>query len=308
MATVVNRRFERRVRIEWRTLAVIVCFWLAISATVGFSSHLPTVVKLGALSLLGAFFGSLQHEVIHRHPTPWLAVNRMFVIVPLQLFMPFERYRITHLQHHDCDLTDPFTDPESYYLSRSEWQRSGRLLQMIFRGNRMLVGRLSYGPGLTMIRYWAADLRLCLRDRTLAGVWLRHLVSCCVVVWLIVASPLQLWVYLVGFVYGGLALTLLRSFAEHCADHGIERTAVVATGWFFSLLFLNNNLHIAHHDQPHLAWFQLPEVGRRHSVIERARQGGGYYTGYLDVTRQYGLRQFCQVVHPYQDASVESPI
>lgn len=301
MSKAVEQQTRTRSRVEWRTLALIAAFWLVIVALVAFADRLPAAVLLLVLPLLGSFYGSLQHEVIHRHPTPWQAVNRVFVIVPLQLFMPFERYRVTHLQHHDSDLTDPLTDPESYYLSRSEWDRSGPVMRTVFQGNRTLMGRLSFGPGLTMVRFWWSDLRRCRSDRNVAGIWLRHVFGSCVVVGLVAISPLTTWMYLLGFVYGGLALTMMRSFAEHCADSGSERTAVVATGRFFSLLFLNNNLHIAHHDQPHVPWFELPDVGRHLGIAERARQGAGYYAGYREVARRFGRRQFCQVVHPYVD-------
>ena len=36
---------------------------------------------------------SLQHEIVHGHPTRWLGVNRLLAMLPLSLWLPFERYR-----------------------------------------------------------------------------------------------------------------------------------------------------------------------------------------------------------------------
>ena len=42
-------------------------------------------------------------------------------MVPLTLWLPYERYRHTHHVHHiDARLTDPLDDPESFY-----WRAGG---------------------------------------------------------------------------------------------------------------------------------------------------------------------------------------
>lgn len=301
MAKLIEAEKVTATSVEWPTVLLIVAFWCALTTTVVLADLVPTALTIVLLPLLGGFYGSLQHEVIHRHPTSRQWLNRCLVVVPLSLFMPFDRYRQTHLQHHASDLTNPAEDPESYYVTAQEWRQSGSIGRLILVTNRTLVGRLTLGPGLGMGRYWRADLRLAHTDRRVAVTWMWHGLGVAGIVAIIIASPLQLWVYLVGFVYGGLALTMLRSFAEHCGDPTRERTAVVATGRFFSLLFLNNNLHIAHHDSPSTPWYELPTVGLELAIAERAHQGGTYYHGYRDVARQYGLHQFCQVVHPDPD-------
>ena len=65
--------------------------------------------------------------------------------------------------------------------------------------------------------------------------------------------PLSLWMPYES-------LTQLRSFVEHRA-HTVPglRTVVVETNLFWALLFLNNNLHIAHH-----AWDLYRDIHLRH--------------------------------------------
>ena len=76
--------------------------------------------------------------------------------------------------------------------------------------------------------------------------------------------------------YPGISLALVRSFCEHQAAEQVgHRTIIVEASPFWSLLFLNNNLHVAHHDRPALAWYKLPAFYR----AERQRliaQNNGY--------------------------------
>ena len=66
---------------------------------------------------------SLQHEIVHGHPTRWRALNRLLGIVPLSLWLPYDRYRTLHRKHHiDERLTDPLDDPESYLLAPEDWR------------------------------------------------------------------------------------------------------------------------------------------------------------------------------------------
>lgn len=60
------------------------------------------------LILLTAWYLSLQHELIHGHPTRWPRVNQLFGLLPLAVWYPYGLYRDSHLRHHRNDhLTDP---------------------------------------------------------------------------------------------------------------------------------------------------------------------------------------------------------
>ena len=92
--------------------------------------------------------------------------------------------------------------------------------------------------------------------------------------------------------WGGAALSLLRSFAEHRPPDELgdgTPSAVVRAGWFFSLLYLNNNLHHTHHARPGLAWFELPAAHASIDGDRAAAAGAGLYHGYGDVARRFLL-------------------
>ena len=96
------------------------------------------------------------------------------------------------------------------------------------------------------------------------------------------------------------ALSLVRSFAEHKADSAVERrTAIVEGSRVFGLLFLFNNLHVAHHMRPSLPWYELPSWYARNREALAASNGGLIYRGYRDVFRQYFTRPYQQMIHPH---------
>ena len=135
----------------------------------------------------------------------------------------------------------------------------------------------------------------------ISRIWLWHLPAAgLVALWVSAVCGLPLWQYLLTFVLPGASLTLVRSFAEHkAARTDFERTALVETGWFFSLLFLNNNLHLAHHKRPDLPWHALPAYYRaeRRELLEE--NGGLIYRGYREILRRFLLQPVDAPAHPY---------
>ena len=117
--------------------------------------------------------------------------------------------------------------------------------------------------------------------------------------WVIGVCGMPLWVYLAAFVYPGMSLAMVRSFAEHrAAAEPEKRTAIVENAPILGLLFLNNNLHVAHHLRGGLPWYQIPAFYRLNREALIRRNGGLVYDGYLDVFRRYGLTSHDRVVHP----------
>lgn len=105
------------------------------------------------------------------------------------------------------------------------------------------------------------------------------------------------WVYVAVIVYPSISLSHVRSFAEHVAHEDSRlRTRVVEAHPFWALLFLNNNLHIAHHAKPKMAWFHLPQAWRqmRAPALERGLVFAG---GYREVTRKYFVRPYIRLDH-----------
>ncbi|MDH3293313.1 MAG: fatty acid desaturase [Acidimicrobiia bacterium] len=288
--------------VEWPTVVVAATIWLGLVVVMATHRSVPWWVTVPALMYLAGWYASLQHEVAHGHPTPWAWVNVAVAGAPLGFVYPYARFRDLHLAHHrDPDrLTEPGIDTESRYCSPEEWQRAGRLRRVLLRADRTLAGWLTVGVVSGSIRYIAQDLRRAGRDRRLGDIWVRHLISCALVGYLIVGVVgLPVLQLVVGLVYGRMVCTGLRTFAEHRWVAAGTRTAVVHASPLMALLFLNNNLHYTHHDRPGAPWYRLPGLHRELGADALAAAGAGLYTGgYLEQWRRFGFRPFCQPVHP----------
>lgn len=288
--------------IEWPTLALgfaILASWLAL---VWFHGAMPLWLWLPLAAWASAWWGSFQHEALHGHPTPSTAVNEVLATPPLWLWLPYARYRQTHLIHHrDARLTDPLDDPESRFVTGAEWARMSTLARALVRAQMTLAGRVIIGPLWIIPHFLAREARAIVAgDRRRAAIYAWHAVTLVpVLVFAFGVARIPVWQYLAGFVYGGLALTLIRSFAEHRADAQVtRRTIIVENALVLGLLFLNNNLHAAHHRWPGLAWYRLPARYREHRAALIAANGGQVYDGYRALVRRYALRPFADPVHP----------
>ncbi|MBV1703839.1 MAG: fatty acid desaturase [Hyphomicrobiales bacterium] len=296
--------------VEWPTVALAATVYGGWAATTVFANRLPWPI----VAVLGAWFvawqGSLQHEALHGHPFRSRTLNEALAFWPLALWLPYERYRRSHLRHHrDERLTDPLDDPESYYWSPEQWERLGPLGRRLVRAQSTLLGRLSIGPFWMVGRFWRHEAPALLRGEAEAWrVWGLHLAGvAAVLAWADVACDLSPWRYVLLFAWPGTALSLVRSFAEHRAESQVERrTAIVERASPLSLLFLNNNLHVAHHLRPAMPWYELPRfyAQNREAMIES--NGGLVYEGYGDVFRRYLLRPHDQTLHPRPPAPPSS--
>jgi fatty acid desaturase len=271
-------------------------------ATASLWRHIPMVLLAALGGWFVAWHASLQHEVIHGHPTRWRRLNEAIGGLPLSLWLPYELYRKSHLRHHNDEmLTDPIEDPESAYLTLDRWQRMGPVARLLIRFGATLAGRLLIGPAVMIGGLLASEaVRLYRGDRTHGLVWLRHLVGIAAVLAFVhVWCGMPIWLYVVAFVYPGAALTRLRSFAEHrWSVEAAKRTAIVERAGIFGLLFLHNNLHVLHHARPNLPWYSLPRLYERERASLVVRNGGLVYDGYLDVARQFLFRTHDGPVHP----------
>jgi fatty acid desaturase len=293
---------------EIPTLVAIAAFWLILAVTLALGARLPAVAGVAVLAILGGFYMSLQHEAIHGHPTRWPRLNKILVGLPLGLVEPFGRYCETHLAHHASDLTNPVGtdsayDPESYYVSPDAWALAGRLHRLVLRANRTLAFRLIFGPIRSAARVLADEARQLRRRRAVRARCAAHVVGVAGIIAVVDASPLPLWMYLLGFVFGGASLTALRSFVEHSGQAIGSRTAVVRSNWFFSLLYLNNNLHFTHHALPGASWYRLPQLTRDLDAPAVVADSAGYFRGYFSIARRFAFRPFCQPVSPLLQTS-----
>ncbi|WP_152047493.1 fatty acid desaturase [Aureimonas psammosilenae] len=288
--------------IEWPTVALAALIhggWLLATF---FWSALPLPLLMLAGGWFVAWHGSLQHEVMHGHPTRRRVVNDAFGSVPLSLWLPYAIYKKSHLRHHnDESLTDPIEDPESAYLTDAVWARLGPVARALVAFNNTILGRLLVGPFVMVFGFLLTEaLAFARGDHRHAKAWALHLLACAgVLAWVILVCEMPLGIYLLAFVLTGASLSRIRSFAEHrWAERSEERTAIVEDAGPLALLFLHNNLHVLHHLRPAAPWYRLPAMYRaeRGALIER--NGGLVYRGYGDVFRRFLLRPHDAAVHP----------
>lgn len=288
----------------WLVLVANYALWLGLT---WYHGALPWWVLL----LLGGFtvclHGSLQHECLHGHPTRWDWLNKSLVWLPIGLWMPYTIYRDSHIAHHQCEgLTDPWEDPESFYLSAEAWSRCPRLSRRILTINNSLAGRLLIGPPIAVVRFWGSQLgRLFSGDRRYAGVWLSHLAgSALVLYWVVSVCQMPLWQYLLFFAWSGLSLTLLRSYTEHrpARDPG-QRTIIIEGSPLSRTLYLNNNFHHVHHADPGLAWYLIADRYHRNRERVNEENGGFYLRGYSDLFKKYLFKVKDAPVHPATEPS-----
>src|SRR5262249_17431071 len=152
--------------------------------------------------------------------------------------------------------------------------------------------------------FLASEAKALAADRPgVRRAWALHLAGVAAIgAWLFGWLHLSLGQYLIGFVYPGAALSLLRSFAEHRADpEPARRIAIVERAPLLGLLFLNNNLHAVHHAFPGASWRRLPGLYAAHRGDLLGANGGLVYRGYADVFRRFLWRPHDVLVHP-QDA------
>ncbi|MEX0760537.1 MAG: fatty acid desaturase, partial [Tistlia sp.] len=287
--------------VEWQTLAVAGAIYLGFGLATWFHEALPAWLLLPLGAYLVAWQSSLQHEVVHGHPTrlPWL--NRLLVLPSLWLWLPYERYRDGHLQHHrDEQLTDPLLDPESYYVAPERWRALPAPLRGLYRLRNCLLGRLLLGPLFALWRFYRGELALWARGRFDLSVWLLHALGVgLVLTWAMAVCGMTFGGYLLFFALPGLGLSLVRSFLEHRAVPEVgERTAVVEAAWPWALLFLNNNLHAVHHARPGLPWYRLPAAYEAERARWLAGNGGYLFKGYGEVFARFLLRQKERPLHP----------
>jgi fatty acid desaturase len=288
--------------VELPTLALVLLVyggWLGV--TLAYPRWPLWIVAPLAAALL-TLHSSLQHEVLHGHPTRWRRLNRLIGIVPLSLWLPYERYRQTHLVHHvDERLTDPLDDPESYYWVPQQWRQLNIAGQFLVRLQTTLAGRILIGPFWSIYRFWRTEwIGISRNQGHLRRIWLEHLIWCVpVMFWVTQVCRMPIYVYVSTMVIPGISFLLIRSFGEHRARPGArERTAIVEGSWILGPLFLFNNLHSVHHDEPTMPWYEYNKRYRAHREEFLSENGGLVYRSYFDVARRYLFRPHDAPGHP----------
>ncbi|WGS45064.1 fatty acid desaturase [Burkholderia sp. JSH-S8] len=297
-------------RTEWPTWLLIVAIyggWLGVLLLVR-AGHLPLAAATPPLVLLCAWHLSLQHELLHGHPTRSARVNRLLGYPPLSVWYPYTLYRDTHLDHHrDDDLTVPGVDPETNYVSPQCWAALPRWRRALHVARKTFVGRLVVGPPAGAAAMLAASFAALRRgDLRHLRMWITH-VACVVALlaWLQHAIGVPWWFYLLAITWPAQSLAMIRSLYEHrAARHPKARIAINEAGFAMRLLYLNNNYHLVHHDLPALPWYDLPRAYRmRRDAYARKCHGFVIRGGYRELLQRHAWRPTDAPVHPFPEGS-----
>ncbi len=293
--------------VEWPTALLAAAIYAAWAALTYWHGAVPIWLLVPLGGWLVAWQSSLQHEIVHGHFTPWPWLNRAVADAPLMLWMPYGRYRVTHLLHHRNELlTLPVIDPESRYWRAQDLAALGPVGRALAGAETTMLGRVTVGAVWVPLRFmWCEARAIAAGDRAIARTWLDYLPGLALMLaWVVLVCGMSPALYILAFVLPGTALMLIRSFAEHRAVPDIDRrTAIVENSPVFGLLYLHNNLHATHHLDPGLAWYRLPAFHRQVRA-QLEKDGVIFYRGYAEVFRRYFLKSHDRLLHPFADALI----
>ena len=290
------------VGVEWPTWMLVIVIYGAWLVLVLAYSSLPGWLSHPALVLVVAWHMSLQHELLHGHPTRSKAFNRLLGIFPMSAWYPYDIYLDSHLVHHrDEHLTTPGIDPECNYLQAHEFERLWKLQRAFRWFLRTALGRLLLGPIHTIPLVWASIVSGPLRrDFTYARTWVIHLALLIAMLWWVHrVSGISPLLYLFGIAYPALSVAMLRSFFEHRpAALPAHRVVINDAALPWRLLYLNNNYHAVHHDHPGVAWYRIPALYRNDRDGFLLRNNRFHVPGYCHLLWKYGLKPVDSPMHP----------
>jgi fatty acid desaturase len=251
---------------------------------------------------LVAWHFSLQHEAIHSFLSAPKWLRWAVVFPPLGLWLPFPLYFAAHRKHHqNTHLTEPGVDTESVYASQAAWDAMPAWKRAVLLGNQTLLGRVTIGPILRLTRLVIRETkRVASGDFSHLPHWALHGVLVALLFFYISnICGMPWWQYVLGIAWPAFGLGWVRSFIEHrYGERPGERTAAVESNVFWSLLFLYNNLHIAHHLHPKMPWWEIPGFYREHREKLLAHNGNFHFAGYWAIARRWLLKPVFVPRHP----------
>ena len=293
--------FEKRPLIEWPTFALLVlCYGgFALGTLAASALWLPLGMAVTTIAIV--LHSSLTHEVVHGHPFRNQTLSEATVFPVLGLFVPYLRFKDTHLEHHqDSKLTDPYDDPESNYLDPKVWSQLHPAYRFLLGLNNRLLGRIILGPAIGQVCFMQQDWKaIAGGDRRVLLGWALHVPGIALVFWWVLAvSHMPFWAYLIC-AYVAFGILKIRTFLEHQAHEKYQsRTVIIEDHGPLAWLFLYNSLHVVHHMHPRLPWYRLPKVFNGNKDRYLGRNDGYYYSSYWAILRRYLLSPKDPVPHP----------
>ncbi len=285
-------------------LSIACGIYVAWILLVIYGNSIPLILLFVLGGYVTCLHGSLQHIAVHGYPFRRGWLNTLLVYPPLAFYYPYVTYRSTHLEHHNVEtLTDVSTDPESLYVSKTHWDSLSEISKSVYRFSFTLLGRLLIGPFVTLYLLWKGQLRQIIEgDVQCAVTWLSHIAGCiAIMLFVSYVGQMPVWKYLLCFAYPGISFTLLRSYTEHrWSDIEEERSIIVEGSVISRLLYLNNNYHWVHHENPGLPWQEVSRMfNERRDEILRSN-GNFYYKGYFQMFARLFKDRLIDPIHPAQ--------
>jgi fatty acid desaturase len=287
--------------VEWPTWLLIAAIYGSWLAALGWYAHSASLWAVAALAVIAAWYMSLQHELVHNHPTRHRWVNRALGLLPIAVWYPFDIYQRSHLAHHrDERLTYPGQDPESNYFDPADFAQRSAPMRALLVAQRTSLGRFLVTPAFAIFHLlWPLRRASYWRSRKLRWIWTQHLALLVAMLGAIEsATGMSPWTYLLGVSYPCLGLAFMRSLYEHRpAALPAHRIVVNEAAWPWRLLYLNNNYHAVHHAQPNLPWYAIPQAywAQRDAFV--AGTGGFLVPGYV---RLFVRHAVVPIDHPAQ--------
>ena len=288
--------------IEWQTwllIAVIYASWIGL---VVYFDQIPIWLSTPLLIVVSAWYMSLQHELLHGHPTKKRWLNQLFGILPLAVWYPYIIYRDSHIQHHiDEDLTKPDIDTESNYLAPQQFTRLNPIHQFFRLALRTSLGRFTLGPAWAIFNLIKTTLQQFNNGNfNYLFTWIVHL--CLLAITLLALQKyghIPAWYYAGVVAYFTLGLAMLRSFYEHRpAVRAQDRIVMNEAGLFWRLLYLNNNFHSIHHAYPSLPWYAISRVYFQNKSNWLQVNNGFYLNGYVLFLFKHFIKPVDHPEHP----------
>lgn len=287
--------------VEWPTWLVI---FLVHASWLGLLVHYHTIGPALAAPMLVVtmtWHSSMCHEILHGHPTRTSWVNDLLAQLPLALMVPYFTFKETHLRHHrTAHLTRPGADPESFFIDPAAWRNKSAPSRALAWVNMTLAGRMALGPGIAICRL-AGQIRRDMRAgrRRKTALYLIHFALASAIVILAVRLfQVPPWQYLLS-AYLSQSLLLARAYFEHRPHPKTAyRTVIMESCQPLRMLYLNNNLHAAHHDNPAMPWYRLPGEYRRNRERYLRDNGHFHYRGYR-AWLKYLFKPVAAPVHPF---------
>lgn len=299
--TYANNSSVTKLGIEWPTIALAAaCYAIWVGAGVLLWPAMP-VAALIVMGVMVALHSSLVHECLHGHPTRSAAFNEVLVALPFGLVWPYRRFKTLHMKHHaDERLTDPFDDPESYYVALWAHKELPRWFRVVLNINNTLAGRMVLNPLLGTFGLIAMDLKLIRAgNRGVMDAWARHFAGAAIVVAIVTYGfGIPLWLYVLVPAWLGQSIIAVRTYAEHQWHESPDGRTLIVERSPLSLLFLNNNLHLVHHKLPSAPWYRLPKLFSERRAEWLALNKGYVFPNYLALMRAHMFKPKEPVAHP----------